>query len=602
MTTPPITPAIEKKETVLLPPYIVVRDLASKLGATPAKIVAMLVKSGVMANMNERVDFDTAQIIADDLGVAVEQMVESDQRAAAEAQKAEDLLREAHGDERRPRPPVVVVMGHVDHGKTTLLDTIRKTNVAGKESGGITQHIGAYYVMHADRMITFIDTPGHEAFSAMRSRGANVADIAILVVAADDGLQPQTKEAIQIIKKAGLALVVAINKIDKPGADVDKVKAGLAEVGLNPEDWGGDTIIAQVSAKKGTGIDELLEMVLLVADMHKETIVGNPDRPAIGTIIESRIDPGEGPMATAIIQTGTIKVGDYVQVGDVAGKIKALRDFAGKFIGKAGPSMPARILGLKDLPQVGDVLQVVTAADVKDRLRKRKVRRDVEMPVETVTAAPSENDTNKKILPMILKADTVGSIEAILSGLQQIQHPDVAYKMLYKTLGSITEKDVLQAEATGALLLGFNVQATPSAEEVARSRNVTFSIYNVLYEMLDEVKKRLEELLEMEAVRTDVATLEVRGVFRTEKASMIIGGRIADGEIANGMKFRIERGGEEVGTGTVTQIQKAQEKVKRAGKGVECGVQYKGDPVTQVGDSLVFFTEEMRRQTLSATA
>lgn len=589
-----------KQTIVQLPQYIVVRDLAQKIGVSPAKIVAMLVKNGVMANMNERIDFDTASILADDLGVKVELLTELDKRAVSESQKGKDLLSDAATEKQTERPPVVVVMGHVDHGKTTLLDVIRDEHVAEGESGGITQHIGAYQVEKNGRLITFIDTPGHEAFSAMRSRGANVADIAILVVAADDGLQPQTKEAISLIKKAGLAFVVAINKIDKPEADVEKVKGELAAENLVPEAWGGDTMIAEISAKKKIGITELLDTVLLVSDVNKSRIVANPDRAAIGTIIETHVDKGEGPVATAIIQTGTLKVGDYIQAGDVVGKVKALRDYTSKFVGKAGPSMPVKILGLRELPQVGDVAQVVSSDDVKNAAHKKKRSGNLEVSGDGVKSIEAVSDEAKKVLPMILKADTVGSLEAIVSGLSKIQHPEVTYKILYKTLGNITEKDVLQTEATGAMLLGFNVLPTGSAQDVARSRGVSFTAHTVLYELLDEVKKQMEDLLDLELVMTDVATLDVKGVFRTEKTGQIIGGRVKDGEFKVGAKLRFVRNGEEIGRGVVTGLQQAQEKVKQVTKGVDCGLQFKGDPVVATGDSCIVYVEEMRRRTITA--
>lgn len=589
-----------EKQVVFIPDDIVVRDLAEKLSVTPAKIVSLLVKNGVMANMNERIDFLTAEIIADDLGFVLQMRDVAAEKETAKTEKAKELLHSANEGSKQSRPPVVVVMGHVDHGKTTLLDTIRATNVVADEAGAITQHIGAYQTVCNDRLITFIDTPGHEAFTAMRSRGANVADVAILVVAADDGMQPQTKEAIEIIKKAHLATVVAISKIDKPSADVERVKGELAESGLTPEAWGGDTMMVEVSAKAGTGIEALLELVLLVADVRKDTIVADPTRAAIGTIIESHVDRGEGPVATTIVQTGTLHVGDFIQVGEVAGKIKALRDYTGALVEEAGPSMPIRILGLKELPSVGDIMQVVNASDVKGSLKKKKGRtkKEVVFFSDKHTHVGNEADEDQKILPIIFKADTVGSLEAALAGLDDLRHPEVVAKMLYKSLGNITEKDVLQAEATGALLLGFNVEPTLAAQEVARSRQVKIYTYKIVYELIEKVRLRLEALLDAEVVRTDIGTLEVRGIFRSEKKGMIIGGIVKSGDAENGARFRVERDGELIGKGTVSELRKGQEKAKKVTKGNECGLRFTGNFVVAEGDLLTFYTEETRERTL----
>ncbi len=434
---------VSEVKKIAIPPLIRVKEFALKLNLPLPKVMAELMKNGVLSSMNEQIDFDTAAIIGQDLGFEVIPGKSSAKEDKELDKKLEELIVEKDKSKLKPRPPVVVVMGHVDHGKTKLLDAIRKSNVVAGESGGITQHIGAYQVEKKGRLITFIDTPGHEAFTTMRSRGARVADIAILVIAADDSIQPQTKESIKIINSAKLPMIVAINKIDKPEANPDKVKQDLAAINLAPEEWGGKTICVPISAKAVIGIDDLLEMILLVAETKKEEIVANPNGLAAGTIVESHIDKGEGPVATVLVQNGTLKRGDLIMVGGTFyGKIRAMKDFIGKDLAEAGPSVPAKILGLKAAPSVGDILQVTTEVGRKSKINKYKLTEQATAYSKPLVEIKKEDKDKIKYLNIVLKADVLGSLEAIISSLTKSEHPEVSVNIIAKGLGNITESDI----------------------------------------------------------------------------------------------------------------------------------------------------------------
>ena len=592
--------ATAKKAPVALPPFISVKNFADKLKLPLSKVMAELMRNGVLSAMNEQIDFDTASIVGQELGFEIVPDTASQSREEqTTSEKLADLLNETDKTKLQTRPPVVVVMGHVDHGKTKLLDAIRKTKVMESESGGITQHIGAYQTEKNGKLITFIDTPGHEAFTTMRSRGARVANIAILVIAADDGIQPQTKESIKIIKSAGLPMIVAINKIDKPAANPDKIKQELAAVGLTPEDWGGQTIIVPISAKQGLGIDDLLDMILLVTETEKEKIQANPKSLAVGTIIESHIDKGEGPVATLLVQNGTLKKGDLMLVGDnFYGKVRAIKNFLGQNVDQAPPSMPVKIIGLKATPGVGDILQVAQTVERKSKIKDYQLKGQA-----TAYTKPRETASEKKkgvtTLNVIIKADVLGSLEAIIAALNQLEHAEVVVNIIEKGLGNITENDIQRAESGPAIIFGFHVKLTPSAEQSAQEKKVEIKIYQVIYHLLEDAKSRLEALIKPEVIRTDLGRLKVLAVFRAEKKSMIIGGAVTKGKIVAGAKADVWRDKAKLATGSILKVQLNKINVDQVLQGKECGLQYEGKPIIEVGDSLEIYQEEIKEKKLS---
>ncbi|MBI5794068.1 translation initiation factor IF-2, partial [Candidatus Uhrbacteria bacterium] len=512
----------EEKKPITIPSVMTVRDLSSLMGLPVPRLMQELMRNGILASINERIDFDTASIIAEDLGFKA---TRAEGSAASEdiagIEKIRDRVEKQAQENLSRRPPVIVVMGHVDHGKTRLLDAIRKTNVMDTEAGGITQHIGAYQVERKGKSLTFIDTPGHEAFTVMRSRGAKVADIAILVVAADDGVQPQTKEAIDIIKSAELPYVVALNKIDRAEANIDRVKTQLSELGLVPEDWGGKTIMVPLSAKEGKNIEALLDMLLLVEEMAAEHIVANPNEHAIGTVIESRVNPGAGPVATVLVQSGTLKVGDDLGVrGLHFGRVRAMQNWKGEAIESATPSTPAKIIGWKLAPSVGDIMEVPVS--VKD-LKKIKSTDSSLMATEEVASikhttkgqeGQEGEEAGKEIVNVIIRADVLGSLEAILGMLDKIQHEAVGVKVVQKGLGNITDADVNTAEATHALLMGFNVKPSGGAEELARDRGVDVRQYKIIYKLFEDVIEELKKRVPSETIIHEQGQFEVMKNFR----------------------------------------------------------------------------------------
>ena len=592
---------VEEQKQILVHQTIRVKEFAEKLKLPLAKVMAELMKNGVLSSMNEEIDFETAAIVGQDLGFeVVADVARTVEIEKTTSQKLAGLLAESDKTKLKERPPVVVVMGHVDHGKTKLLDAIRKTNVVAGESGGITQHIGAYQAEKNGKLITFIDTPGHEAFTTMRSRGARVADIAILVIAADDSIQPQTKESIKIINSAGLPMIVAINKIDKPEANPDKVKQDLAALNLTPEEWGGKTICVPISAKAITGIEDLLEMILLVAETERDQIMANPNRSAVGTIIESHINRGEGPVATAIVQNGTLKRGDLVKVSDTFyGKIRAMKDFIGKDIDQALPSAPVKILGLKAAASVGDILEVIDSAEKQKKINKYKLTKqatDYSSPRE-VKKEDSENGI--KSLNLVLKADVLGSLEAIIASLSKIEHSDVSINLIHKGLGNITEADVQRAESSKALVLGFHVKPTPAAEELAKEKKLEINLYDVIYKLLDEIKVKFDALITPEVIRTDLGRLKILAIFRKENNSMVVGGSVTKGRILPDVKVNVMREKRKIASGRITQLQVNKVAVNEAGLGKECGVRYEGKPLIEEGDTLEIYQEEVKEKKLS---
>ena len=571
---------------------ISVGEFAELLGKGPAAVVGELMKNGVMATINEQIDFDTAQIIGAELGFEVV------------PKPAGKELRPNEIDETKqvPRPPVVAVMGHVDHGKTSLLDAIRNAEVAAGEAGGITQHIGAYQVTKNNRVITFLDTPGHEAFSALREHGAKIADIAIIVVAADDGVKPQTREAIDHAKQAGVAIVVAINKIDKEGADVNRVKQELSDVGILPDDWGGDVPCVEVSAKTGDGITKLLEVVLLVADIAES--VARVDGFGRGVVIESHLDTGKGPIVTLLIQEGIIKPGDWIIAGVSYGKIRTMEDFKGNKIKQAEPSMPAVVSGLKSLPEFGNWFEQVNtekeAKDWVDRQSRKKTYKSVTS-IKSVTAEDIANAVVEgavRELPIVVKADVQGSLESLISALDQVGNDEVRVKIVASGIGDISEGDVQAATAGKAIILGFNVSINAAVNQQAKRSGVEFQLYKVIYELLDDTREWLSSMLEPEIIETELAKLKILGVFKTTKDKVICGGKVLSGKVTTDIDLKITRAGKVVGTGKLKSLQKDKQESKEAIQNEECGLEVATNKAIELGDELVFYTTTSRARKL----
>ena len=577
---------------------IVVKNLASQMNMPVTKLILELMRNGVMASLNQSIDHETAAIIAEDLGFKVTKIDSEKIDLDAETKKRQAYLKD-DAKNLSPRPPVITILGHVDHGKTKLLDAIRQTNVVEGEAGGITQHIGAYQVKKNGQLLTFIDTPGHEAFSAMRSRGAQVADIVILVVAADDSLQPQTIESISHIRSAGLPFIVAINKIDKADANIDKVKSDLAELKLTPEDWGGQTICVEISAKQKINIDGLLDTLLLVYEVEKEKISGNPNRNAIGTIIESHKDKGEGPVATVLIQTGTLKKGDTVKIGDVLGKIRIMKEWHNAPVDSAGPSMPVKIIGLKSVPEVGEILEVIKdTKNLKKKMRKNKTYKPVKSLKTPQKSSSSEDEEEEKIqkLNIILKTDVAGSQEAIIESLNTLQQTDLMVNIIETGLGNITEVDVAKAEDLDALLIGFNVKPITSAEEIARDKDIKIKTSKIIYELLDYIKGEMNKLLKDETIITVIGKLKVLKIFRTEKNSQILGGKILEGKITPDVKLNIYRNHELIGNADLTELQSGKQSVTEVLEGQEAGMKINGFNEVQEGDIIEIIKFETKKR------
>ncbi len=594
-----LDPSTLKK--ILVPSVITVRDFASELEIPVPRLMQELMQNGILASINQRIDFDTAAIIAEDLGFRAELEGEGSVDEDTEGlEKIKNSIENEDKENLQERAPVVVVMGHVDHGKTKLLDAIRSTNVVDTEAGGITQHIGAYQVERKGRQLTFIDTPGHEAFTVMRSRGAKVADIAILVVAVDDGVQPQTKEAINIIKSANLPFIVALNKIDREQANIDRVKGELAEHDLTAEDWGGKTIMVPISAKKGTNIDELLDMLLLVEEMEKKNLVANPDRRAIGTVIESNMNSGSGPVATVLVQSGTLKVGDPIGLkGSLYGRVRAMKNWMGEDLKEAPPSTPAKIIGWKLAPAVGDIMEIPENPKDLDRIKSTDISRTATEELAsikhvTTESENGEDDSKKEIINLIIRCDVLGSLEAILGMLDKIRHDDVGVKVIQKGLGNITDGDVDSAEASKAILIGFNVQTTGSAEELARDKDVDIREYKIIYKLFEDVLSELEKRLPSEMILTEQGHFEVLKNFKKTDNGWIVGGRVKGDKIKPKSKLRLSRKGEYIGEGEILSIQLGRSELKEGQVGQECGIMFKGKVKPEEGDVLESYTEERK--------
>jgi len=576
---------------------ITVKEFSEKTGIGAVKIIGELMKNGVLANINQQIDFDTAQIIAEDSGVTLKKVLSE---ASAEDIFKGDLNSILKEDTENlvERPPIVVVMGHVDHGKTSILDVIRESNVVSGESGGITQHIGAYQVVKNDKKITFLDTPGHEAFTAMRARGAKVTDIAILVVAADDGVKPQTVEAISHAKDANIPIIVAINKIDKEGADIDRVKGELGEYDLLPEDWGGSTIMVPVSAKTGKNIDQLLEMVLLVADMAN--LKANPDRNAVGTVIESNLSKNLGPVVTVIVNTGTLHVMDNIFAGTTYGRVKVMKDYKGKRVDTAGPSTPVLLAGLSATPQSGDIFQVVSGEKVaREKAQHVQLLKDKNMLMrrgvgEIMTQIGAGH---LKHLKIVLKADTKGSLEAIKQSLAEIKNDDVSASVILGGVGDVSESDVMMAAAAGGVVIAFNINLNSNVKSFSERENVEIMQYKIIYKLLDDVRKIMTGMLEPEVIETVLGRAELRQIFLRKKKEMIIGCKVVKGKIEK-TKVRVFRKDKMVGEGIINSLKNIDKSVHSIDEGHDCGILYSGFLPLEEGDVLESYKMEKRIRTL----
>jgi translation initiation factor IF-2 len=581
----------ETSTVVTLPKSIVVGDLARALDVSVVDVIRTLVNNGLMVSINESVDFDTATVAANDLGIETRAEEEAPAPAGEEttpepASTKQILWEDVDPAKLKERPPVVTVLGHVDHGKTSLLDAIRATNVTAREAGGITQHLGAYQIEHSGRKVTFLDTPGHEAFTAMRARGAQVTDVAVLVVAADDGVQPQTVEAISHIKAAKVPIVVALNKIDRPDANPDQVKAQLAEHGVTIEEYGGETPLVPVSAKTKQGIDDLVETVLLVADVAE--LKADPDRPAIGRVIEAHLDKGRGPVATVLVQTGTLQRGDLVVAGTTFGKVRAMVDDKGKNVGRAEPSRPVEILGLPEVPEAGDVMRVVAdekaaRAAVAQNARERAAGAAAERPATLDEMFAQVKEGQAKELKIVLKADVQGSLEAIKGALAKVPQEEVALSVIHDAVGDISESDLTLAAASNAVVIGFNTKMEAPARRVADSMKVDVRQYKVIYELLDDVQKALTGMLEPEMVESLLGHAEVLQIFTSGKTA-IAGSRVVDGLIRRGGAAPARRGGSAVYDGKIGTLRRMKDDAREVTAGLECGIVLENHNDVLVGD------------------
>lgn len=573
---------------------IIVKDFADKMGFNPTQVITKLISLGVMASQNQSIDFDIASIVGEELGFKV---------VLAETEEVEDEFDLDYDDnpkDLKSRPPVVTVMGHVDHGKTSLLDAIRKTHVTKQEAGGITQHIGASIVSIEGKKIVFLDTPGHEAFTSMRARGTQVTDLAILVVAADDGVMPQTVEAINHAKAANVPIVVAINKIDKPDANIDRIRQELVEYGLVPEEWGGDTINVPVSALKKEGIDELLEMILLVAEMQE--LKANPNRKAVGTVIEAQLDKGRGPVATVLVQKGTLKVGDMIVCGSASGRVRAMFDDRGKKVKKAGPSIPVMILGLSEVPESGDMIYVVedekTARNYASR--KKELAREEQL---KSTQKISLDDLFEKIqlgeikdLNIIIKTDVRGTIDAIRQSLEKLENEEVKVNVIHGGVGGITESDVMLASASNAIIIGFNVRPTLNALDIAKEEKVDVRTYRVIYEAIEDIKSAIKGMLEPKYVEEVIGRAQVRATFKVPNAGTVAGIYVQNGKVTRNSTIRLLRDDVVIFEGGVASLKRFKDDVREVLAGYEGGLGLENYNDIKDGDVLeAYILKEVER-------
>ncbi|NLY74755.1 MAG: translation initiation factor IF-2 [Firmicutes bacterium] len=580
-------------KSVQLPPAMTVKDFSQLIEVSAGDVIKKLMGLGMMATINQEIDLDTMILLADEYNISA---------SAAQTEEEKLQVEEIEDDPASlvPRPPVVTIMGHVDHGKTSLLDAIRETNVTAQETGGITQHIGAYQVELKERKITFLDTPGHEAFTAMRARGAQATDIAILVVAADDGVMPQTVEAINHAKDANVPIIVAINKIDKPGANPDRIKQDLTEHGLVAEEWGGDTIFVPVSAKKREGIEQLLEMILLVADMKE--LKANPNRPAKGTVIEAQLDKGRGPVATVLIQTGTLEIGNPIIAGTAAGKVRVLTNEKGKKLKKAGPSTPVEVIGFNELPEAGDIFYAVTEdrvarvlADKRMQLkRENELKRNQKVTLDDLFTKIKEGEI--KELKIVLKADVQGSVEAIRQSLERLSNDEVRVKVIHGGVGGIGEGDVMLASASNAIVIGFNVRPDPMAKRIAEKESVDIRLYRIIYEIIDDVQKAMEGMLAPDYKEVITGRAEIRAIYKVPKVGNVAGCYVIEGKISRNNNIRLIRDNIVLHDGKILSLKRFKDDVREVSEGFECGIGLEKFNDIKEGDIIeAYAMEEIKR-------
>ena len=582
-------------KTIVIPETLTIRDLAEKMKQPAANIVKKLFLQGKMVSINQEITFEEAEEIALEFNciAEMEEKVDVIEELLKEAEEAEEALEK--------RPPVVCVMGHVDHGKTSLLDAIRKTNVTEREAGGITQHIGAYTVTANDEKITFLDTPGHEAFTSMRMRGAKSTDIAILVVAADDGVMPQTVEAISHAKAAEVDIIVAINKIDKPSANIDRAKQELSEHGLIPEDWGGDTVFVPVSAKTGEGIDQLLEMVLLTAEVAE--LKANPNRKARGIVIEAQLDKGRGPVATILVQKGTLNVGDTLAIGSAYGKVRAMIDDKGRRVKTATPSTPVEILGLNEVPDAGEVFMVTenekearNIAEAYIKQKKERLLADTKSKLSLDGLFSQIQAGNVKELNLIIKADVQGSVEAVKQSLLKLSNEEVAIRVIHGGVGAVNESDVTLASASNAIIIGFNVRPDPAAKDTAEREKIDLRLYKVIYNAIEDVEAAMKGMLDPIFEEKIIGHAEVRQTFKASGVGMIAGSYVTSGKIIRGSKARIFRGDEKIYEGELASLKRFKDDVKEVKEGYECGLVFeKFNDVKEEDRVEIYVMEEVPR-------
>lgn len=583
---------------IILPVNISVRALAEQLDASPIEVIKVLMANGVMASINQNVDFDTAAVVASELGFEPElkQIVEEKAEEMGEVPLWRQIIEDEAEEDLQPRPPVVTMLGHVDHGKTSLLDAIRDANVAGGEEGGITQGIGAYQAEHQGQKITFLDTPGHAAFTSMRARGAQGADIVILVVAADDGVMPQTREAANHAKAARVPIVVALNKIDLPSANPDLVKRQLAEIDLVPDEWDGDTIIVPVSAKNSQGLDDLMGAILLVADNMK--IKANPKGAAMGTVVEAELDKFRGVMATLLLQNGTVEVGDTILAGKAHGRIKAMFDYRGNRIKKAGPSTPIAVMGLNDVPRAGDLFRVV-----ESEKEARAIVDEMASEVSTQSAAPKVTleDLYARLqagemqeLRLIIKADVQGSLEPIVNSVRELaeKQAEVEINILHQETGNITESDVMLAAASDAIVIGFSVTADNAAERLADTEGVSIRLYTIIYRLIEDIEKALKGMLAPEFVEKTIGKAKVLATFSVSRFKVAAGCRVTDGEIRRNGKIRVIRNEKVIFDGEIGSLKREKDDVREVREGFECGLALKQFHEFHEGDLLECYVVE----------
>ncbi|NLG48742.1 MAG: translation initiation factor IF-2 [Chloroflexi bacterium] len=594
-----------RPKTLELPQQITLRELAERMGCSPIELIKQLMNAGVMANINQQIDYDTAAIVAEDMGYTVKEyqppapVLEEEPVAPTEPAHRRTYTAEEQ-KYLTERPPVVTILGHVDHGKTSLLDVIRSSSVQSHEAGGITQHIGAYQIQVNGKAITFLDTPGHEAFTAMRARGAKVTDLVILVVAADDGVQPQTREAIDHARAARVPIIVAVNKMDLPTANPDLVQHQLADLGLVPEDWGGDSIQVFVSAKTKEGIDNLLDMILLVAEMAE--LKANPRREAEGAVVEGKLDRARGPIATLLLQEGTLKTGDTIVVGQTYGRIKAMFDYQGNPIKRATPSMPVVVMGLKDVPDAGDTFKQVDSERIAREIVEERQQQAAAAAQPTVKLSLEDifeqaQAGKVKELNLILKADVQGSIEPIRNSLEKINVGDLRIRFVHEGVGNVGESDVMLAIASEAIVIGFSVNVDPAAQRLAEAEGISIRTYNIIYRLIEDVQLALAGMLEPEQVEVVQGQAIVREVFSIPRVGNIAGSQVMEGKAHRNNRVRVKRDDKVVFEGRVGSLKRFAKDVREVTTGMECGIGIDGFNDIQVGDILEFYTLESVKRT-----